>query len=106
MPETSTVTVKLRVNVSPFIRATHDMGISMRNMAADVAGKPRPPRKPYPKRHSGMTARQYRSARRAYNRECRAYKQALRTWSQPSFAERWSAAAPLFRAAERAKESQ
>ena len=70
----------LRLDPSGFIRGIHDVGNAMQNMTADLTGKPRPPRKPYPKRYSGMTARQYRASRRAYGRAKRAHKKALRSW--------------------------
>ena len=77
MSDTTDITYVMKIDVTPFARAMHDVGTVASNMAATFAGKPRPPRKPYPKRHSGMTARQYRAARRAYGREMRAYKRTL-----------------------------
>ena len=74
---TADLTLSFKIDPSPFIRAMHDAGVVMRNMTADVRGLPRPPRAPYPKQHSGMTARQYRAARRRYARERRGYAKAL-----------------------------
>ena len=106
MSDTTDITYVMKIDVTPFVRAMHDVGTVASNMAATFAGKPRPPRKPYPKRHSDMTARQYRAARRAYGREMRAYKRTLRTWHEPALAERFRAVAPLFAAAYRAQHPQ
>lgn len=74
---TPDLTLRIKIDVSPLVRAMNDAGVVMRNMVADARGLPRPPRAPYPKRHSGMTARQYRAARRRYARERRGYAKAL-----------------------------
>lgn len=74
------VTLKMKIDPSGLIRGLHDVGHVMQNLTADLAGKPRPPRKPYPKRYSRMTARQYRASRRAYARAMKAHKRNLRTW--------------------------
>lgn len=78
---TPSVVLRFKANPSPFIRAMHDAGYVMQNIGTDVRGAPRKPRKPYPKQHSGMTARQYRAARRRYARERRAYTKAMQTWA-------------------------
>lgn len=81
MTTTPPAVFKMRIDTSGFTRGIHDINNVMRNMSADLRGAPRPPRKPYPKTCSHMTARQYRAARRRYARERRAYSKALRDWT-------------------------
>lgn len=73
-----TVKIRLRADVSPFIRAMHDVTWSMTNASRAFRGQGPVPVPPYPRRHGGMTARQYRAARRAYARQIRALRKADR----------------------------
>jgi hypothetical protein len=73
-----TITTKLRLNVTPFVRAMRDATESFRGLGYAASKQPRPPRRPYPRRHSLMTAREYRASRRAYARALRAHRKATR----------------------------
>jgi hypothetical protein len=75
---TPSITAHLRLDAGPFIRSMHDATQAFTVMCFALRGLPKPPRKPYPKRHSLMTAREYRAARRAYARALRAHRKALR----------------------------
>ena len=77
----STVSITIRpLKIDGFVRKITDVQNSMRAMSASMHGKPQPPRRPYPKRHSGLTARQYRAGRRAYHRANQAHRKAVREW--------------------------
>lgn len=78
MPTTRTVTVRFPLVVNPFIRGIHDAHYALLRVGAAAAGRPCPPRPTYPRRASGMTARQYRADRRRFGREVRAYRRAVR----------------------------
>ena len=75
-----TATLNIRIDFDPFLRAMHDASESMRGIgfAFGTRRQPRPPRRPYRKTWSGMTAREYRAARRAYARALRAHRKATR----------------------------
>lgn len=99
MNTTDDAIVKFEIDTTRFVRAMHDVGTVVASMAADFRGAPRPPRKPYPRHVSGMTARQYRAARRRYGRERKGYKRALRTFT-PDTSRQWWALAAFAKAAQ------
>jgi len=74
----SEVTLNLKIDAGPFIRACHDTAEAFRRIGHAAQGQPFPPRSPYPKRVSLMTAREYRAARRGYARALRAHRKATR----------------------------
>lgn len=71
-------TLNIKIKVDPFLRAMHDTSESFRRISFGLTRGHRPPKRPYPKRYSAMTARQYRAARRAYGRARRAHRKATR----------------------------
>lgn len=73
-----TVKLKIRINTDNFMRGIHDAAHNMQRFGHALQGKSSPPRRPYRKDWSGMTAREYRAARRRYNRELNAWKKATR----------------------------
>lgn len=74
----NTITTYLRLNATPFVRSMHDAAHAFNQFGFAARGLPTPPRRPYPKQHSGMTSRQYRAARRAYARAMRDHQKGLR----------------------------
>lgn len=77
-PTTPDAVVRFKIDPGPFIRSTHDVAEAFRGMSHALRTGSRPPRRPYPKRYSLMTAREYRAARRAYARALRAHRKATR----------------------------
>lgn len=71
-------TLNIKINVDSFLRGMHDLTETFRRIGYGFDRKPRPPKRPYRKAWSGMTAREYRASRRAYARALRAYKKVSR----------------------------
>lgn len=78
MTTTKDITFRFRINAGAMARTGHDLAHSLMQFQAALLREPCPPRKPYPRRYSRMTAREYRADRRRWNRECRAYRKATR----------------------------
>ena len=75
---TGTATLNIKIDTGRYCRAIHDTAEAFRRIGYLAQGKPSPPKRPYPKSHSLMTAREYRAARRAYARALRAHRKAAR----------------------------
>jgi hypothetical protein len=78
MATTPDVTIRFRIDQAPFQRSMWDAAQTLGRVGYQLAGQTPPPRAPYPRTFSGLTAREYRAARRAYGRAVKAWKRGVR----------------------------